>query len=119
MKILLAVDGSPFSKRMLAYLSTHEALLNGSNDYTVVTAQPALPPRARAAVGKEIVDRYYSDESEKCWLPSPSSCCAMALTPNRSGKWARLARRLPKWRRMASSTWLSWDPMDMEPLSIS
>lgn len=46
MKILLAVDGSPFSKRMLAYLGTHEALLNGSNDYTVFTAQPALPPRA-------------------------------------------------------------------------
>jgi nucleotide-binding universal stress UspA family protein len=69
MKILLAVDGSPFSKRMLAYLSTHEALLNGSNDYTVFTAQPALPPRARAAVGKEIVDSYYLDESEKVLAP--------------------------------------------------
>lgn len=69
MKILLAVDGSPFSKRMLAYLGTHEALLNANNDYTVFTAQPALPPRARAAVGKEIVDSYYSDESEKVLAP--------------------------------------------------
>ena len=70
MKILLAVDGSPYSKKMLAYLSTHEALFSGANDYTVFTAQPALPPRARAAVGKEIVDSYYAEESEKVLAPT-------------------------------------------------
>lgn len=69
MKILLAVDGSPYSKKMLAYLSTHEMLLNGNHDYTVFNAQPALPPRARAAVGKEIVDGFYTDESQKVLAP--------------------------------------------------
>lgn len=69
MKILLAVDGSAYSKKMLAYLSTHETLLNPDNTYTVFTAQPALPPRARAAVGKEIVDQYYVDECEKVLAP--------------------------------------------------
>lgn len=69
MKILLAVDGSAYSKKMLAYLSTHETLLNPDNAYTVFTAQPALPPRARAAVGKEIVDQYYADECEKVLAP--------------------------------------------------
>lgn len=69
MKILLAVDGSPYSKKMLAYLATHESLLNANNQYTVFTAQAALPPRARAAVGKEIVDQYYADESEKVLAP--------------------------------------------------
>ena len=69
MKILLAVDGSPYSKRMLAYLATHESLLNANNSYTAFTAQAALPPRARAAVGKEIVDQYYADESEKVLAP--------------------------------------------------
>lgn len=69
MKILLAVDGSPYSKKMLAYLSTHEALLNVGHDYTVFTAQPALPPRARAAVGKAVVDQYYAEESEKVLAP--------------------------------------------------
>lgn len=68
MKILLAVDGSPYTKKMLAYLSTHELFTQG-NDYTVFTVQPALPPRARAAVGKEIVDKYYSDEAEKVLAP--------------------------------------------------
>lgn len=70
MKILLAVDGSPYSKKMLAYLGTHDALLSATNDYTVFHAQPALPPRARAAVGKEVVDAYYRDESEKVLAPA-------------------------------------------------
>lgn len=69
MKILLAVDGSPYTKKMLAYLSTHDLFTQGSNEFTVFTAQPLLPPRARAAVGKEIVDQYYSDEAEKILAP--------------------------------------------------
>lgn len=68
MKILLAVDGSPYTKKMLAYLATHE-LFKSDNEYTVFTVQPALPPRARAAVGKEIVNQYYEDEAEKVLAP--------------------------------------------------
>ena len=69
MKILLAVDGSPFSKKMLAYLTTHDALFSRDNEYTLFNVQPALPPRARAAVGKEVVDQYYADESTKVLTP--------------------------------------------------
>jgi nucleotide-binding universal stress UspA family protein len=65
MKILLAVDGSAYTKKMLAYLATHDELFTQSNDYTVLTVQPMLPPRARAAVGKEVVDSYYAEEAEK------------------------------------------------------
>ncbi|NMM14618.1 MAG: universal stress protein [Rhodoferax sp.] len=68
MKILLAVDGSPYTKKMLAYLTTHDLFTQG-NEYTVFTVQPVLPPRARAAVGKEIVDKYYTDEAEKILAP--------------------------------------------------
>ena len=69
MKILLAVDGSSFTKKMLAYLATHDNLFSKDNDYTVFTVQPVLPPRARAAVGKEIVDTYYREEAEKVLAP--------------------------------------------------
>jgi nucleotide-binding universal stress UspA family protein len=69
MKILLAVDGSAYSKKMLAYLTTHDGMFNPSNDYTVFTAQPALPARAKAAVGKEVVDAYYAEECEKVLAP--------------------------------------------------
>jgi nucleotide-binding universal stress UspA family protein len=69
MKILLAVDGSAYSKKMLAYLVTHNTLFTNDNDYTIFTVQPALPPRVRGAVGKEIVEKYYADECEKVLAP--------------------------------------------------
>jgi nucleotide-binding universal stress UspA family protein len=69
MKILLAVDGSKFTKKMLAYVSTHPELFSPDNDYTAFTAHTPLPPRARAAVGKDIAERYHADESEKILAP--------------------------------------------------
>ena len=39
MHILLAVDGSTYTKRMLAYLATHSELFASSNTYTVLTVQ--------------------------------------------------------------------------------
>ncbi len=85
MKILLAVDGSAFSKKMLAYLSTHESLLNTDNDYHIFHAQPALPQRARAAVGKDIVDKYYADESEKVLAPVSKFLLRHGINAN--GEW--------------------------------
>ena len=69
MKILLAVDGSKYTKKMLAYLTTHDEIFSASNEYSVLTVQPALPPRARAAVGKEVVTSYYADETDKVIAP--------------------------------------------------
>ena len=43
MKILLAVDGSDYTKKMLAYLSTHAELLSPNNSYTLLTVQAQLP----------------------------------------------------------------------------
>ena len=69
MNILLAVDGSKYTKKMLAYLTTHDEIFSANNTYTVLTVQPALPPRARAAVGKEVVNTYYADETDKVLAP--------------------------------------------------
>ena len=69
MKILLAVEGSSYTKKMLAYLTTHNELFSTNNEYTVFTVQAALPPRARAAVGKEVVAKYHLDEAEKVLAP--------------------------------------------------
>jgi nucleotide-binding universal stress UspA family protein len=70
MKILLAVDGSAYTKKMLAYLVTHGETFGGSNEYLLFTAQPALPSRARVAVGKEVVDQYHRDEAERVLAPA-------------------------------------------------
>ena len=69
MNILLAVDGSAYTKKMLAYLATHAELLGETHDYTVLTVQAPLPARARAALGKEAVDSYHADEAEKILAP--------------------------------------------------
>ena len=69
MKILLAVDGSPYTKKMLAYLTTHLEMFSGDNEFTALTVLGTLPPRARAALGKEVVDTYYAEEAKKVLEP--------------------------------------------------
>ena len=69
MKILLAIDGSPYTKKMLAYLTTHEELMAGTHECTALTVQTPLPPRARAALGKAVVDQYYAEQGEKVLGP--------------------------------------------------
>jgi nucleotide-binding universal stress UspA family protein len=68
MKILLAVDGSSYTKKMLAYLAAHE-LFSPKNDYTAFTAQLILPSQARTALGKELVGKYYEDEGQRVMGP--------------------------------------------------
>ncbi|MES2839087.1 MAG: universal stress protein [Pseudomonadota bacterium] len=69
MKILLAVDGSAYTKKMLAYLATHDEMFGSSNSVTLITVQAPLPPRARAAVGAEVANGYYADEATKITAP--------------------------------------------------
>lgn len=71
MNILLAVDGSPYTERMLTYLSSHQTLFAPSQHYTVLTVQPPLPlpPRARALVGKGVLEQYQQEEAEKVLAP--------------------------------------------------
>jgi nucleotide-binding universal stress UspA family protein len=50
-------------------LVTHDEVFNASAQYTVLTVQPPLPPRARAAVGKDVVNNYHAEEAEKVMAP--------------------------------------------------
>jgi nucleotide-binding universal stress UspA family protein len=65
MKILVPVDGSPYTKRMLAYLAAHDEWLGGLHQYTVLHSVPAVPPRAAAVLDKDVLKSYYDDEAEK------------------------------------------------------
>ena len=69
MKILLAVDGSPFTKKMLAYVAAHDEWLGARHQYTVVHVAPKIPPHAASFLAREAVDGYYADESEKVFKP--------------------------------------------------
>ncbi len=69
MKILLAVDGSAYTKKMLAYLATHDEMFGTNNAITLITVQLPLPPRARAAVGADVANGYHADEAAKVTAP--------------------------------------------------
>ena len=70
MKILLAVDGSAYTKKMLGYLAAHDELFSADgNSFSVITVQAPLPPRARAAVGAEIANAYHAEEGAKVTGP--------------------------------------------------
>ncbi len=70
MKILLAVDGSDYTGKMLNYVTTNSSLFDASHDYTVFNAQPPLPPHARSAVGSATANDYHRDEAEKVIKPA-------------------------------------------------
>ena len=65
MKILVAVDGSSYTKRMLAYLTAHDEWLGPTQNYTVLHVVPALPPRAVAVLDRSTLNAYYADEADK------------------------------------------------------
>ncbi len=65
MKILVAVDGSPYTKKMLAYLAAHDEWLGPQHEYTVVHAVGPVPPRAAAVLDKATLKAHYDDEAEK------------------------------------------------------
>ena len=69
MNILLAVDGSAHTKKMLAYLTTHDEVFGPKNGYTLFHVQLPLLPRARAAVGKAVADGYHTEAAEKVTAP--------------------------------------------------
>jgi nucleotide-binding universal stress UspA family protein len=64
MKVLLAVDGSNDTKKMLAYLTTHEDLLGAKPQFVVLNVQPAIPARAAKFAGKELVDDFHQSEAQ-------------------------------------------------------
>ncbi len=69
MKILVAVDGSPFTKKMLAYLAAHDEWLGDHHRYTVVHAVPGVPPRAAAVLDRATLKAYYDESAEKVFKP--------------------------------------------------
>jgi nucleotide-binding universal stress UspA family protein len=66
MKILLAADGSEYTKRTARHLASHLKWFAEKPVIHVLHVHPPLPyPRAAAVVGKEAVTRYQREDSEE------------------------------------------------------
>ncbi len=68
MKILFAADGSRYTKKALAFLLAHEALMEGG-ELHVLNVQSILPPRVRKVAGRDLVVHYQQGEAEKVLKP--------------------------------------------------
>ena len=69
MRIVLAADGSKFTKKALAFLINHETLAGEGDEVLVLNVQPTMPPRVRTMVGSAAVNAYQRDEAEAVLAP--------------------------------------------------
>jgi nucleotide-binding universal stress UspA family protein len=69
MKVLLAVDGSDYTKRMVAYLAANPEILGKEPEITVYHGLMAIPPHAAAAVGGAQVRHFHETELENVFRP--------------------------------------------------
>ena len=69
MKMLIAVDGSPYTKRTLAYLAAHDEWFGNRHQYTVIHAVLEVPHRAAAFVGSEAVRKFHEEDAEAVFKP--------------------------------------------------
>lgn len=69
MKIILAVDGSLYTKRMLSYLAAHEELVAKGHAFVAAHVTPEVPPHAARHLPHDTLAAYYADEAEKVLKP--------------------------------------------------
>ena len=69
MKILIAADGSDYTKRMLAYLAAHDEWLGPRHQYTVLNVVAAVPARAASAIDRDALKAYYAETNEAVFKP--------------------------------------------------
>lgn len=69
MKILLAADGSRYTKKALAYLVNHEEVAGDGGEVIVLNVQAPVPPRVKGMLGAAAVADYHRSEAEKVLNP--------------------------------------------------
>jgi nucleotide-binding universal stress UspA family protein len=69
MKILLAVDGSSYTKHMLAFLAARPELLGGDRTHTALTVVPALPPHVARFLPQGVETTYYDEQAQAVLRP--------------------------------------------------
>lgn len=69
MKILLPVDGSEFTSRMLGFIADQHELLGPRHSYTLCTVVAPISNRAASFLDSDSVDAYYRDEAADVLQP--------------------------------------------------
>jgi len=69
MRVFLAVDGSTFTKKALAFLVTHETLMGPDAELIVLNVQVAVSPRVKTMLGAATVHAWHAEEAGKVLDP--------------------------------------------------
>jgi nucleotide-binding universal stress UspA family protein len=69
MKILIPVDGSDYTKHMLAYIAANNELLGSGHEYHVFTVVAPIAPHAASYLDRSTLDDYYKDSADTVLQP--------------------------------------------------
>ena len=69
MRVLLAADGSKYTKKALAFLVNHESLVNINDELFVLNVQLQVPGRVTTMLGSAEVAAYHREEGAKVLDP--------------------------------------------------
>jgi nucleotide-binding universal stress UspA family protein len=69
MRILLAADGSKYTKKALAYLVANDGFAANGGEIVVLHVQAPMPPRVKTLVGAGAVSGYQREEAAKVLGP--------------------------------------------------
>ena len=66
MRILLAADGSPYTRKAVRYVAGHARLLAKRPEILILHVRPPIPyPSAAAYVGRKAIQQYEHDEAQR------------------------------------------------------
>ena len=65
MKILLPVDGSAVTKRMLAYVAAHDDMFGTGHDYLAFTVVAQVPHYAARFLEREALAGYHQEQADE------------------------------------------------------
>ncbi|MFT4268924.1 MAG: universal stress protein [Xenophilus sp.] len=69
MKILIAVDGSLFTRKAIDYLAAHRSMFVEGNELVVLNVCAGIPGHVARHIAKSTLDDYYAEESAKVLDP--------------------------------------------------
>ena len=82
MKILLPVDGSDYTKRMLSYIAAHNELLGAGHNYTALTAVSKIPGGAARFLDGSFIADYYKELADEVLNPVRAFAAQQGWTLN-------------------------------------
>jgi len=69
MKILLAVDGSDYTKRMLGYVAAHEEMFGTKHDYLACTVVAPMAAHVTRFLSRDAIEDYHHSEVDEVLRP--------------------------------------------------